>query len=92
MQYIKNMWILCTVTNDIAGKKGAVTRAVTRADALNRSFTVYLMLFKHIFCNRLTVLNFKYLLSSIHKLQWLHPSYSVVCVNYGKLYIAYILF
>ena len=32
------MWILFTVTNDIAGKKRY--GAVTRADALNRSFTV----------------------------------------------------
>ena len=32
------MWILCTVTEDIAGKKRQ--GAVTGADALNRSFMV----------------------------------------------------
>ena len=31
------MWILCTVTNDIVGKKRY--GAVTRADVLNRSST-----------------------------------------------------
>ena len=35
------MWILCTVTDNIAGKKR--WGGVTRADALNRSFTVFVL-------------------------------------------------
>ena len=42
------MWILCTVTEDIAGKKR--WGAVTRADVLNRSFTVYLLYISGVAC------------------------------------------
>ena len=50
------MWILCTVADDFAGKKRWV--AVTRADALNRSFTVLFPSYPSLNFNTFDFLNF----------------------------------